>query len=314
MRKRHDPFLKLLYKAGARDAIRLFFPDVAAHIDWEALRWIDKEVPILRGKQQPRSLTADLVGVTRDLDGGDLEVLLHPELQMRRPADMGWRVLQYNAGLTLQQANANARVLTFVIYPCRGIGGIREQRHALEVHGHSILEVGYWSVGLGDLDAAEYSERDNPIAWALASWMQQERRGRPELRLRIQDKIIRLVRDEGYRRLLWDTVRTYFTLSASEQEEEDALLESGKYGEVKTMAETWLGKMEEAAEERGRQEGRQEALRQALVEVLRSRFPLSPESIEMDLRRVQDPAALQRLLSRAATAATLDEFRKSLPN
>ena len=169
-------------------------------------------------------------------------------------------------------------------------------------------------MGLGDLDAAEYSERDNPIAWALASWMQQERRGRPELRLRIQDKIIRLVRDEGYRRLLWDTVRTYFTLSASEQEEEDALLESGKYGEVKTMAETWLGKMEEAAEERGRQEGRQEALRQALVEVLRSRFPLSPESIEMDLRRVQDPAALQRLLSRAATAATLDEFRKSLPN
>jgi hypothetical protein len=46
VRRRHDPFLKLLYRAGARDTVTLFFPDVAARIDWRRLQWIEKEVPI----------------------------------------------------------------------------------------------------------------------------------------------------------------------------------------------------------------------------------------------------------------------------
>ena len=45
--RRHDPFLKLLYRAGARDAASLFFPDLARLIDWDHLRWIDKEAPLL---------------------------------------------------------------------------------------------------------------------------------------------------------------------------------------------------------------------------------------------------------------------------
>jgi hypothetical protein len=115
MRPRHDPFLKLFYRAAARDAVTLFFPELAAHIDWQSLQWIEKEVPIL--SDPPRSIVADLVGLTRDVEGRYLELLLHPEIQMRTAADMGWRVLQYNAGLTLQQASAGARVLTIVFYP-----------------------------------------------------------------------------------------------------------------------------------------------------------------------------------------------------
>src|SRR5438046_2306452 len=93
MRRRHDPFLKLLYRTGARDAVSLFFPHLAARIDWEKLEWIEKEVPILGSS--PRSVVADLVGRTQDVEGRYLEVLLHPEIQMRRSADIGWRVLQY---------------------------------------------------------------------------------------------------------------------------------------------------------------------------------------------------------------------------
>src|SRR5205823_10651601 len=167
MPRRHDPFLKQLYRAGARDAVSLFFPVLAAHVDWESLQWIEKEVPILGSA--PRSVVADLVGLTRDVDGRSLEVLIHPEIQMRTDGEMGWRVLQYNAGLTLQQANPNARVLTFVFYHCRGTGGIHKQRHPLEFYGHSPLAVEYWSVGLGDLNAEPYAESENPMGWALAA-------------------------------------------------------------------------------------------------------------------------------------------------
>src|SRR5262249_38947494 len=130
MRRRHDPFLKLLYRAGARDAVTLFFPSLAARIDWEQLEWIETEVPILGAS--PRSVIADLVGHTRDVEGRYLNVLVHPEIQMQTEAEIGRRMLEYNAGLTLRQGDADTRVLTFVFYHCRGAGGVQEQRHRLE--------------------------------------------------------------------------------------------------------------------------------------------------------------------------------------
>ena len=86
MRRRHDPFLKRLYRAGTRDALHLFFPDLATRIDWSQWVWLDKEVPIL-GRRR-RSVVADLVGLTRDVEGRYLKVLVHPELQMRPDAEM----------------------------------------------------------------------------------------------------------------------------------------------------------------------------------------------------------------------------------
>jgi hypothetical protein len=76
MNRRHDPFLKLLYRAGAHDAVRLCFPEVAARIDWAHIQWVEKEVPILGTR--PRSVVADLVGQTRDVEGRDLEVPCGP--------------------------------------------------------------------------------------------------------------------------------------------------------------------------------------------------------------------------------------------
>src|SRR5207302_11154278 len=76
MRRRHDPFLKRLYRAGIRDALTLFFPDLAVRIDWDQWQWLDKEI-IIRGSW-PRSLVADLVGMTRDVKGRYLRVLVHP--------------------------------------------------------------------------------------------------------------------------------------------------------------------------------------------------------------------------------------------
>jgi hypothetical protein len=78
VRRRHDPFLKLLYRAGARDVVTLFFPDTATRIDWRRLQWIEKEVPI--PSRPARLVVADLVGLTQDVEGRYLQVLIHPEL------------------------------------------------------------------------------------------------------------------------------------------------------------------------------------------------------------------------------------------
>jgi hypothetical protein len=248
------------------------------------------------------------VGLTRDVEGRYLEVLIHPEIQMRTAADMGWRVPQYNAGLTLQQASAGARVLTIVFYHCRGAGGVREERHRLEFYGHSVLEAGYWSVGLGDLDADQYVESENPAAWALASWMHQRRAGRAELRLRLLAKILRFVREEPYRRLLLDAVRSYFRLSEREAVEERQLLQSRSYGEVNEMLQTELGRLEERARREGQREGEERALRSALMAVLQSRFAPVPESVSAKIASIEDPNTLTELIGRAAAAGSLEDL------
>jgi hypothetical protein len=174
MRRRHDPFLKRLYRAGTRDALTLFLPHLAARIDWDQWEWLDKEVPIL-GRRR-RSVVADLVGLTRDVEGRYLKVLIHPELQMQSDTERDWRALQYNAGLLLREGNADTRVLTVVFYHCPGEGGVRKHRVDLDFYEEpSLLGLTYWSVGLGDLQAEPYAEIENPMGWALASWMRQQR-------------------------------------------------------------------------------------------------------------------------------------------
>jgi hypothetical protein len=85
-------------------------------------------------RSSPGSVVADLVGLTRDVEGRYLNVLVHPELQMRSDTEMDWRALQYNAGLLLREGNAGTRVLTIVFYHCPGGGGIRRHRVDLDFY------------------------------------------------------------------------------------------------------------------------------------------------------------------------------------
>lgn len=298
VRRRHDPFLKLLYREGARDAITLFFPALAAHIDWAKLEWTEKEVPIR--SPRPRSVVADLVGKTQDTAGRYLEVLIHPEIQMQPDEDMDWRVTQYNAGLLLQEESSKLRVLTFVFYHCPGGGEIQKRSHRLDFYGETVLEVGYWSVGLGELDAEGYAATDNPMAWALASWMRQPHDGRAELRLRLLDKVLRFGQDDWYRQLLLDTLQSYFVLDSDERREEERLLQYEAYAEVEDMLQTELGKLEERAHREG--------LQDALLMIVRSRFPSVPSDIEARIRRQRSRATLNSLIQRASTAATIEEI------
>jgi len=78
------------------------------------------------------------------------------------------------------------------------------------------------------------------------------------------------------------------------------LLQSGGYGEVSEMLNTVFGRLEQAAERK--------ALQNALLDVVQSRFPGAPDSLEAQIRRVRDLSRLKELIRRAATAATVDEI------
>jgi hypothetical protein len=307
MRRRHDPFLKCLYRAGTRDALTLFLPDLAEKIDWDQWQWIDKEVPIL-GRRRPRSVVADLVGLTRDRAGRYVKVLVHPELQMEPDADMDWRALQYNIGLLLQEGNLATRVITVVFYHCAGTGGIQERRIDLDFYEKSLLRLTYWTVGLGDLDAEPYAERDNPMGWALASWVRQRPESRVELRLRLVEKILRFVRGDEYQELLLDAVQSYYRLSGRERRIEEQLLRSGRYRGMDELAQTVM----ERREARARRESAVETGQRSLIAVITARFPHVAEGVIARIERIQDPKTLDSLIRQAAVAPSLEEIERHL--
>jgi predicted transposase/invertase (TIGR01784 family) len=314
MRRRHDPFLKRLYRAGTPDALSAFLPELAALLDFRHWHWIDKEI-LIRSKQS-RSITADLVAETRDVDGRYTKVLVHPELQMLPDPEMNWRVFKYNAGLMLQEDEPEARVLSVVFYHCAGTGGIQERQVSFDFHGKGIHAVTYWSVGLGELEASEYAVRENPMGWALASWMRQQREKRVELRLQLMQKILRFVRVETYRELLLDTIQSYYRLSGPERRAEERLLRTGAYEEVEEMAQTVMERLAARARREGRQEGRQagalEARQAALKEAIQTRFPDAPTSLTERVERFTDVAALQEMHRRVILAASVEEVERLL--
>ena len=186
----------------------------------------------------------------------------------------------------------------------------------LDFFEKSLHQITYWSVGLGELDAEPYAARQNPMGWALASWMRQQREGRVEMRLRLIDKILRRVREPVYQELLLDTVQTYYKLSGRERRLEEQLLRTGPYAEVEEMAQTVLGRMKAKERREGRQEGRQEgeelALQRAVKRAILTRFPAAPASLTQRLERFAQPERLEELLSRVILASTLEEVERLL--
>jgi hypothetical protein len=176
----------------------------------------------------------------------------------------------------------------------------------------SLLGLTYWSVGLGDLEAEPYAEQENPMGWALASWMRQQRETRVELRLRLVEKILRLVRADEYQELLLDTVASYYRLSKTEQRTEERLIRSGRYGEVDEMEQTVLGRMKAKERRAGRQEGEVHAAQRAVQRVIQLRFPKAPPDLAERVEQIEKVTALEDLLDQVVMAESVEAVGRLL--
>lgn len=145
------------------------------------------------------------------------------------------------------------------------------------------------------------------MGWALASWMRQQRETRVELRLRLVEKILRFVRVDEYQELLLNTVQSYYKLSKAEQQAEERLLRSGRYGEVDAMTQTWLGRIKTKERREGRHEGEVLAAQRAVQRAILVRFPEAPPDLAERVEQIRTVTALENLLDRVIVAGSVEE-------
>ena len=279
-----------------REFLELFFPDAAARLDFDSLRFPNKE--LFKGFPDGRPREPDLVAEVQGRDGKPEIVLVHVEVQAETEVAFGRRMFEYYALLWLE---FDAPVFPVVLY-LKGGGreGINIAEYRQELFGREWVRFRYASVGLARLRAREYVET-SPLGAALAALM---RRGKAseelELRARMLNQVVSARLDEGRQYLLVNLIETYFELSAEERERFRQLTSRKEYREMQDVELTWGDRL--------REEGLVQGKRETLKRLLTARFGPLPEQVRGRIDALSSPEELDRYLDRVLTAATLEDI------
>ena len=106
------------------------------------------------------------------------------------------------------------RVLPIAVFLSPGAGGLTRERYIEETFEEEIATFSYRAVGLPDLDADDYQNKDNPLAPALSALMRTSRLGKVAQKYESLRTMARSGLDEARLALLTNVVETYLPLNA----------------------------------------------------------------------------------------------------
>ena len=287
----HDALFKELLRAFFREFLELFFPDAAERLDFSRVSFLDKELFTDLPEGSRREL--DLLAQTYTRDGEPELILVHVEVQARREREFPYRMFEYYALLRLRH---RVPVFPVVIYLSPGAGGLMREQYAEAIFGRDVLTFRYDCVGLPDLSADDYLERENPLAPALSALMKPAGAGRAlQKALALRQTLLGSV-DEARQSLLVNLVETCLKLDAAEEQAFRQVVGQQELGEVRRMLTIY--------EERGIIIGK----RDTLLQQLRLKFGELPESVVARVQELDTSEELETLLARILTAGSLSEM------
>ncbi|MGH8066228.1 MAG: Rpn family recombination-promoting nuclease/putative transposase [Candidatus Entotheonellia bacterium] len=278
-------------QAFFHEFLELFFPEVAARLDFGRVVFLDKEVFTDVPEGSRREL--DLVAQVYTQDGAPELILLHIEVQAQREREFPYRMFEYYALLRLRY---KVPVFPVVVYLVARTGGLSEVAYEERLFGQAILTFRFQSVGLPDLASDDYRAVDNPLAPALSALMQPGSLGRTLQKALSLRQTLGSPVDEARKSLLINIIETYMRLSETEDEEFRRLIRQEELQEVTQMLTIY--------EERGIIKGK----RDALLKQLRFKFGDVPEAVAAKVQAIDTEAELDALLERVLQANTLADM------
>src|SRR5947209_6264 len=160
MATQHDKIFKQLLRIFLADFLRLVLQE-PGRLDLSSAEFLDKE--LFAGGPHGRRREMDLLVRIRTVDGSPL--LIHVEIEARASRGMDERLWRYRSQI---QARYEATVLSIVINLKRGRPGVHLEARESPL-GPDFPEPRYIAFGLAGFSAAEYLDRPEPLAWALAA-------------------------------------------------------------------------------------------------------------------------------------------------
>ena len=128
----------------------------------------------------------------------------------------------------------------------------------------------YRVFGLSGCQAAEYLDRSESLAWALAALMRPGKWSRARHKIECLRRIAAADLTPSSRWLLGNWVETYLQLDDRESAEYERLRELAANREVKAMEMTWAERMEVEYTRKGIQQGIQQGIQRRSLRCARS--------------------------------------------
>jgi hypothetical protein len=296
----HDQLFKELLREFLPEFMALFFPDIAARLDFTRVEFLDKEnfTDFPDGAVREADVVAQVY--TRD---GDPEILLiHIEVESRRRGIFGERFWEYYSLLRIRHRR---KVIPVVLYLSPGSGGLTMERYADSLFGQTYLTFDYHVVGLPDLSADTYANQGE-LATALSAVMRPATIGRLEQKWQALVEIARSALNDARKLMLANVVESYLILNESENAE--IARRTSEQEEVTTMISVYEERGIKIGIERGIAQGVLRGQRDALLRQMRAKFGELPLEVSAKVEDITDTAVLEELLVRVLTANSLEEM------
>lgn len=159
----------------------------------------------------------------------------------------------------------------------------------------------YTAVGLPDMQADDYLERDSPLASALSALMRVSQQGKSVQKYQSLQKIAGSGLDEARKALLANIVETYLKLTATEKTDFEQMIARPEAEEIREMISVY--------EERGIEKGIVAGQRRVLLHLLTTKFGKLPKKIRQQVEAIESSEALDALSERILTATSLEDMK-----
>ncbi len=302
----NDQLFKTILERLLQDFLELFFPEVAARLDFGSLSFVGKEVFANVPEGEVRE--ADIVARLATKDGEPKLVLVHVEVEAEHRGDFARRMFQYYAVLRIHH---RLRVLPIVLY-LRGGPPSKFEEYREDIFGLELLTFRYHSVALATLEAEEYVGT-SPLGASLSALMSWKKsRDRAALMASMLERVTGGGLNEALKFLLVNVVKTFFVLTGKDAERYRQLISRKEFRAVQEVELTWADKLMEKGREEGLEKGREagviEGKRKTLLRQMSAKFGEVPEAMMVRVE-VMSEADLDSVLERILTATTWDELK-----
>jgi hypothetical protein len=287
----HDQLFKDLLQAFFQEFMELFFPMVAARLDFSEVIFFTTEAFTDIPVGERRFL--DLVARVTTQDGEPELILVHVEIQSERRHNFPFRMCEYYWLLRLRYG---VSVFPVALYLVPGAGGLVQETYMESLFDRDVNRFCYDAIGLPDLSAEDYRGTDNPLAPALSALMRPGAMGRLAHKLQSLRRVLGSSVDAARKSLLINVIQTYMPLNPAEDTEFRALIERENAKEVQTMLVTWAEQM------------MIDGKRDLALHMLRRKFGELPEPVVTRLQAIQTGEELERISDRLFDATSLEEM------
>ncbi len=296
----HDQLFKTLLRRFFGDFLRIVLPEMAKRLRLDRVRFLENELftDVPDGEQR----RLDLVAQVEASSGATELLLVHVEVEARaRGRRMDHRMWRYAMQLRLRHRKP---VIPIVLYLRGGPPDVTERVVEERFADRPLASFRYFVFGLARSEAADYLERPETLAPALASLMKHAGRSAAEHKLACLQPVARAPLDDAARFLLVNCIETYVQLDDTAREEYERLLVKEPTKEVAEMEMTWA----DTIEAKGLEKGRMEGMRSVIEGLLERRFGELPPRSRRRLAAIDSADGLSDLAGRVLDARSLREL------